>query len=397
MKEVNSLYVKIIPVFILLILFSFVIILKREDVFSQMTFSNQNKVDIKVEEILKANEDKELIANESFKNRFVYVAFQKESEFTSYFVDKETGEEKDFLAYLKSGCEDEFLAKEKELLYLKYPMFLADALSREEVVKTYQVLESELVIHYNHYALDFPLSEAPFLRISYTEIQNYLDIPIEVNGEHENENGYTLDKNKKAIALTFDDGPSGEKTNRLVNILEQNKAHATFFMVGSRMEAGASVIRNVLNKGNEIGSHSYAHKNMKRQKLEDVISGEEKTKEIYRNVTGQELIYTRPPYGNVTKAIKENLNTVFVTWNIDTEDWLHRDKNYIVNHIMENVSDGDIILMHDIYDTTIDAVEELLPKLYAEGYQVVTISELASLKGITLETHSLYRSLKEVQ
>ena len=113
MKEVNSLYVKIIPVFILLILFSFVIILKREDVFSQMTFSNQNKVDIKVEEILKANEDKELIANESFKNRFVYVAFQKESEFTSYFVDKETGEEKDFLAYLKSGCEDEFLAKEK--------------------------------------------------------------------------------------------------------------------------------------------------------------------------------------------------------------------------------------------------------------------------------------------
>ena len=312
-------------------------------------------------------------------------------------MDKETGEEKDFIAYLKSGCEDEFLAKEKELLYLKYPMFLADALSREEVVKTYQVLESELVIHYNHYALDFPLSEAPFLRISYTEIQNYLDIPIEVNGEHENENGYTLDKNKKAIALTFDDGPSGEKTNRLVNILEQNKAHATFFMVGSRMEAGASVIRNVLNKGNEIGSHSYAHKNMKRQKLEDVISGEEKTKEIYRNVTGQELIYTRPPYGNVTKAIKENLNTVFVTWNIDTEDWLHRDKNYIVNHIMENVSDGDIILMHDIYDTTIDAVEELLPKLYAEGYQVVTISELASLKGITLETHSLYRSLKEVQ
>ncbi len=397
MKEVNSLYVKIIPAFLLLILFSFVMIVKREDGFSEMTFSNQNKVEVKVEEILKSNEDRELVANESFKNRFVYIAFQKESEFTSYFIDKETGEEKEFLSYLKRGCEDAFLTKEHELLYLKYPKFLADALSGEEVVKTYQVLESELVIHYNHYVLDFTLPEAPFLRISYAEIQNYLDIPVEAVEEYENENGYTLDKNKKSIALTFDDGPSGEKTNQLVDILEQNKAHATFFMVGNRMEDGAAVIRNVLNKGNEIGSHSYAHKNMKRQKLEDVISGEETTKEIYRNITGQELIYTRPPYGNVTNSIKESLNTIFITWNIDTEDWLHRNKDYIVNHIMEHVSDGDIILMHDIYDTTIEAVAEVLPKLYAEGYQVVTISELANLKGISLEEHSLYRSLKEVQ
>ena len=91
------------------------------------------------------------------------------------------------------------------------------------------------------------------------------------------------------------------------------------------------------------------------------------------------------------------MDTTFITWNVDTEDWLHRDKDYIVNHILEHVSDGDIVLMHDVYETTIDAVEEVLPKLYAAGYQVVSVSELAELKGRTLEKHSLYRSLKEVE
>lgn len=168
-------------------------------------------------------------------------------------------------------------------------------------------------------------------------------------------------------------------------------------MVGNKMEAGKETILNVLNNGNEIGSHSYDHKNMKRAKLEDIISGEAKTNDIYKGITGKDLNLLRPPYGNITKEIKEALNMTFINWNLDTEDWLHRNKKHIVDYVMENASDGDIILMHDSYDTTVDAVEELLPLLYANGFQVVSISELANLKGINLETHTLYHNLKEVQ
>ncbi len=394
MKELN---VKICFSVLAIVLCLFMLVFKREEGMLNPVFSLSNKTEAKVNEILKLNEDKELIANETIKNKFVYLAFQQGEEFVSHFVDTNTGEEADFTTYLKSGAEEAFSKKVEELLYLKYPKFIADALSDGSSPKMYQVLKNELIVHYTSEALHSLITEPLYLRVNYNDIQEFLDFPVSLDANYEQENGYQLEKDKKAIAFTFDDGPSGEKTNRLVQILEENKAHATFFMVGNRMEAGASVIRNVLNKGNEIGSHSYAHKNMKRQRVEDIVSDEEKTKEIYKSITGQDLLYTRPPYGNVNKSIKEALDTTFINWNVDTEDWLHRDKNYIVNHILENVKDGDIVLMHDVYDTTIDAVEEVLPKLYAAGYQVVSISELASLKGISLEKHSVYRSLKEAQ
>ena len=394
MKELN---VKICFSVLAIVLCLFMLVFKREEGMLNPVFSLSNKTEAKVNEILKLNEDKELIANETIKNKFVYLAFQQGEEFVSHFVDTNTGEEADFTTYLKSGAEEAFSKKVEELLYLKYPKFIADALSDGSSPKMYQVLKNELIVHYTSEALHSLITEPLYLRVNYNDIQEFLDFPVSLDANYEQENGYQLEKDKKAIAFTFDDGPSGEKTNRLVQILEENKAHATFFMVGNRMEAGASVIRNVLNKGNEIGSHSYAHKNVKRQRVEDIVSDEEKTKEIYKSITGQDLLYTRPPYGNVNKSIKEALDTTFINWNVDTEDWLHRDKNYIVNHILENVKDGDIVLMHDVYDTTIDAVEEVLPKLYAAGYQVVSISELASLKGISLEKHSVYRSLKEAQ
>ena len=348
----------------------------------------------KVDEILKQNEDKELISNEVFQDKFIYLAFQKEEEFTSFFVDVKTGEEKVLFDYIKEDRKEEFTNTVQSLLYLKYPKFIADVLSLEETEKSVQLSTNELVIHYNQNILEPKIEESLYLRVNYNEIKDTLDFPVSLDSEYNNENGYDLDKNKKAVALTFDDGPNGARTNKIVDILEQNKAHATFFMVGNRMESGKETILNVLNKGNEIGSHSYNHKNMKRMKLEDVISEEEQTKEVYYKITGKELLYTRPPYGNITQQIKENLPTIFVNWNMDTEDWLHRNKDHIVQYVMENVTDGDIILMHDSYDSTVEAVEELLPKLYAEGYQVVSISELAQLKGKTLEKNQVYRSIE---
>lgn len=392
MKEVNS---KLIAGLFFVMVIPFIIFFGSQKDSLVVALTGKNEANGKVEELIKANEDKELISNENYKDKFIYLAFQKEDEFTSFLVDAKTGEEKDLLAYIKEDKKEEFKKKVNELLYLKYPKFIADILSQEETPKNYQILKNEFVIHYTGDAIEPKVEEKLYLRVNYNEVKDYLDFEVSLDNEYENENGYHYDKNKKTIAFTFDDGPNGEKTNQIVNLLEQNKAHATFFMVGNRMEYGKETILNVLNKGNEIGSHSYNHKNMKRMKIEDIVSGEEKTNEIFHTITGRDLVYTRAPYGNVNAKIKESVNTIFINWNLDTEDWLHRNKDRIVNYVMENVHDGDIILMHDLYDTTVDAVEELLPMLYARGYQVVNISELASLKGKTLEVHSVYRSIKE--
>lgn len=390
----KNIWIKIIP--ILLCIIALPVIIKNNKGTFVTTFLQENKLEVTTEKILEENKDKKINVNKSFDNKFTYLEFESDDKIISYFIDEETGEEADFKIFLKEESEADFFSKLNELIYLKYPKFIANVLTLQETKKIYQIKENELIIYFDNYTIEPAVVEKLFVKVNYNEIKDYLDFTFLLDSEYTNEDGYIYDKNKKTVALTFDDGPSGSKTDRIVEILANNKAHATFFMVGNKMNYGASTINNVLAKGNEIGSHSYAHKNMKRQKLNKLIAEVEKTNIIYKNITGQDLIYTRPPYGAINKKVKEGLNTIFITWNLDTEDWLHRDKQYIIDYVMENVSDGDIILMHDLYDSTIDAVEELLPKLYALGYQVVSVSELAQLNNRVLEKNAIYRSLKEI-
>ncbi len=390
MKEV---YLKVLPMVFVILVIPFLVYLSSTK--KEIPVFDENNVQKKVNEILNSNQDKELVTNESY-DKFIYLAFHKEKEDTHYVIDAKTGEETTLLNYIKEEKREDFFHKVSELLHLKYPKFIADFLSGEEKISDVELKENELILYYNKDGLNPMVEEELFLHVNYNEVKEDLDFTLSLDSEYENENGYHYDKTKKTVALTFDDGPNGEKTNRILKALEENKAHATFFMVGNRMEYGKDTILNVLNKGCEIGSHSYNHKNMKRMKLKDIISGEEKTHEIYKSITGKDLLYTRPPYGSINNQIKESLNTIFVNWNIDTEDWLHRDKDKIIEAVLKDIDDGDIILMHDSYETTVEAVEELLPILYAKGYQVVSVTELANLKGITLENHSMYYFLKEV-
>jgi len=391
----KKIWIKMLPIFLIILTIS--VIIKNDNNTLVANFLQENRLETITKKILKENEDKKINVNKSFDNKFTYLEFESNDKITSFFIDEETGEEVDFKVFLKEGREDDFFSKLNELTYLKYPKFIADVLTLQETKKIYQIKENELIIYFDNYIIEPAINEKLFVKVNYNEIKDYLDFSFILDSEYTNEDGYVYDKTKKTIALTFDDGPSGAKTDRIVEILENNKAHATFFMVGNKMNYGASSINNVLAKGNEIGSHTYAHKNMKRQKINTLIKDEAKTNEIYKNITGQDLIYTRPPYGAINKKVKEGLDTIFITWSLDTEDWLHRDKQYIVDYVMENISDGDIILMHDLYDSTVEAVEELLPKLYASGYQVVSVTELANLKGRILEKNNIYRSLKEIQ
>lgn len=361
----------------------------------QGLYYNQQKLDEKLIEITKQEQNATLEQHSMIENKFVQAIFKRENgTYQSFFIDVKNGELLGIEDMIKPDRQESFQNKMKELINLKYPKFIADVLNYGNGKITYILQETELLIYF----YDFEITPKPTteltLQIDYNEIKDDVNFSVNLKEEYENENGFLYDKAKKTVALTFDDGPNGEKTLRLAALLRDNKMHATFFMVGNRMGSAPDVINELLKDGNEIGSHSYNHKNLTRLTSEELIQEEDKTNQIYKSITGKDLKLLRAPYGSVNDKMKENLNYIFINWNLDTEDWRYRNKDHIYNSVIENIKDGDIILMHDLYDTTIEAVEKLLPELYVQGYQVVTVSELANLKGSNLEPHKVYRFFK---
>ena len=312
------------------------------------------------------------------------------NRYESILFDYETGTEVTINSLIKSDKKEDFAEKITELLYLKYPKFIADVLNNNDKTNVYFMKDNELIIYYYDYDITPSVKEDLYLTVNYNEIKDYLDITVDLDSEYSNEDGSVINPAKKQIAITFDDGP-GAYTERLAGILEDNHAHSTFFMLGKNMSYYKDVILKLYQNGNEIGYHSYAHKNFLRQEISEIQSEFEESNETLKSIIGEGFTLTRPPYGSINSDIKESLDTTFILWNIDTEDWRHKDVEYLTNYVMDNVFEGAIILFHDIHKTSVDTIEKLLPLLYVEGYQLVTVSDLANINGQTLELHKSYR------
>lgn len=326
-------------------------------------------------------------------SEFKSLAFLEEGKVKSYIVDTITGAELSIKDIIKEDKYDEFLAKEEELLRLKYPEFIVNDIINGEGTKVYVIKENVMVVYYYDYVYDYPYTESVNLTINYNEVHDYLDFTHELDAEYQNENGYNYSADKKTVALTFDDGPSSKYNAQFLDVLARNKAHATFFMVGTMMNNCQKCVLDTYNSGNEVGSHTYNHMNIKKNNALDVNDNLKQVDDLFYKITNDHIKYVRPPYGAYSKENLENINNPLILWNIDTEDWSHHDVDYIVNSVMENVQDGSIILMHELYETSLQALEVLLPRLYAEGYQVVSVSELANMKGKTLESGHAYRAI----
>ena len=326
-------------------------------------------------------------------SEFKSLAFLEEGKVKSYIVDTITGAELSIKDIIKEDKYDEFLAKEEELLRLKYPEFIVNGILNGEGTKVYVIKENVMVVYYYDYVYDYPYIESVNLTINYNEVHDYLDFTHELDAEYQNENGYNYSADKKTVALTFDDGPSSKYNAQFLDVLARNKAHATFFMVGTMMNNCQKCVLDTYNSGNEVGSHTYNHTNIKKNNALDVNDNLKQVDDLFYKITNDHIKYVRPPYGAYSKENLENINNPLILWNIDTEDWSHHDVDYIVNSVMENVQDGSIILMHELYETSLQALEVLLPRLYAEGYQVVSVSELANMKGKTLESGHAYRAI----
>lgn len=199
----------------------------------------------------------------------------------------------------------------------------------------------------------------------------------------------------KAVALTFDDGPSTENTPKILATLKKYNAHATFFVVGERVTAGAEVLKQEIAQGCEIANHTWDHADLSKLKIKKVNKKCDQVAELVKELTGADVDLLRPPYGAISDVMREKLKHPMIYWNIDTLDWKTMDAKKTFKAVKKEVSDGDIILMHDIHAPTAEAVEKIVPWLVKNDYDILTVSELMQRKGIKLKGGKVYMSAKK--
>ncbi len=273
----------------------------------------------------------------------------------------------------------------KELLFrelrLKYPLFIVEGIINNEF-KEFNVFNDRIYVSYEN--SESKIFDAVLICKDYKDFVNYKC----VDNIEEDPNIVQIDSTQKIVALTFDDGPC-IYTDGVMEQLNNFNMKATFFELGSLMERYPDVVKRVKDNGYEIGSHGYSHKAFTKLKVDGTLQELARTNEIYKCITGEDIKLVRPPYGSINATIRDGIATTFIKWSVDSLDWKVKDERYVDN-IMNVVKDGDIILVHDIQKTTLENLSTLLTRLYNDGFQVVTVSELAAVKGINMETNKVY-------
>lgn len=196
----------------------------------------------------------------------------------------------------------------------------------------------------------------------------------------------------KLVALTFDDGPYTPVTSKILDTLEKYNGKATFFVVGDRAENYCRVLKRASDMGCEIGSHTYSHVNLANLSVPKMQMEIEKSCNAISEITGKKVKIIRPPEGATNESVKANIGMPMVMWSVDSRDWDYRNADKDYKSVMDNVFDGSIVLMHDLYPETADAVARIVPELAKQGYKFVTFSELMELRGVEVEPGCKYFS-----
>ena len=204
-----------------------------------------------------------------------------------------------------------------------------------------------------------------------------------------------VDPSKPMVALTYDDGPSNSATTRILNTLEAYNSRATFFVVGSRVNSYSYQIKRAYDLGCEIGNHTYNHAKITSLTTEELKAELSNTDIRVAAITGVSPVLMRPPGGSYkTDTVRQNTAYPIIMWSVDTLDWKYRNADSVVNSVKGSVFDGSIILMHDLYDSTAEATEIIVPWLIEQGYQLVTVSEMMEARGIAMQNGVAYSSAK---
>ena len=181
-----------------------------------------------------------------------------------------------------------------------------------------------------------------------------------------------------AVALTFDDGPSAH-TARILDCLEANDARATFYMVGNRMGTYQSTVKRMVDMGCEPGSHTWDHTYITKLSQEGLFANLNRLDDTLQSIAGVRTVTMRPPGGFVSDNAKQNLakkGVPAILWSIDTLDWKSQNSGKVLRSIERNAGKHQIVLMHDIFPTTVDAALAAIDTLTKQGYTFVTVDEL---------------------
>lgn len=181
---------------------------------------------------------------------------------------------------------------------------------------------------------------------------------------------------EKYLALTFDDGPHPVHTPVLLDGLKERGVPATFFLMGSCIPGNEALVKRMQEEGHLIGNHSYNHVRLTKAGPAAVCEAVDRTSRMIEDITGFRPQYMRPPYGDWNEELECQAGMTTVLWSVDSLDWKLRNQKRIVKKVLKEAEVGDIILMHDIFDTSVSAALELIDILQREGYTFVTADEL---------------------
>ena len=193
------------------------------------------------------------------------------------------------------------------------------------------------------------------------------------------------------VALTFDDGPRNKTTGVLLDGLALREVPATFFLVGSRIAGSEELIRRMVQEGHQIGIHTYDHVVVTDLSREDFDLQVGKTRALLIDILGEGEYWLRPPYGIIDESVEQWCDCPLILWSVDPEDWKDEDVERIVASVLEHVEDGDIILMHDIFPTSVEAALQVVDALTSRGYCFVTVEQLMAQRGREPRDGTLYR------
>ncbi len=199
---------------------------------------------------------------------------------------------------------------------------------------------------------------------------------VETGGTVEEEkSNMAQDSKVKRVAITFDDGPHSIYTPKLLDGLKQRNVKATFFLIGKNIVGREKIVERMAQEGHLIGNHTYDHVQLNRLNEENACEEIMKANEVIEQITKKPTEFIRPPFGAWSSKKSCPAELFSVLWNVDPLDWKVQDTNTIVQRVMSKVKDGSVILLHDIYETSVDAALQIIDLLQAEGYEFVTADQ----------------------
>ena len=201
----------------------------------------------------------------------------------------------------------------------------------------------------------------------------------------------------KYVALTFDDGPSGKYTRKLLDGLYDRGVQATFLLCGYRMKDYPDLTRRIWEEGHEIGYHGFTHKNMQQMSRRDIAKELEDSGALLPE--GCQPVFLRPPGGCCSDAVRQVAqvrNLAILGWSVDPRDWATHDTASVERFVLKNVKDGDIVLLHDMSDSSVKAALDIVDVLLEKDYEIVTVSRLVRIRDVRLKPGRMYNRFEKV-